>query len=39
MSSLTEIVCVKRWQVLALLGMSGFAMGNILSKVTTALGF
>lgn len=39
MSSLTETICIKRWQAFVLLGMSGFAAGNILSKTTSALGF
>lgn len=39
MTSLMETVCIKRWQAFVLLGASGFAVGNILAKVTTALGF
>jgi hypothetical protein len=39
MTNLHESVCVKHWQLLAMLGMSGFATGNILAKLTSALGF
>lgn len=39
MPSLTEAVFIKRWQAFVLLGMSGFAVGNILAKTTSALGF
>ena len=39
MKSLTETVCIKSWQVFVLLGATGFAVGNVLAKVTTALGF
>jgi hypothetical protein len=39
MKSLTETIGIKRWQVFVLLGASGYAVGAILAKVTTALGF
>lgn len=39
MTNLQERVCVKQWQLFAMLGMSGFAIGNILAKLTGALGF
>jgi hypothetical protein len=39
MNMLMETVCIKRWQVFILLGATGFAIGNILAKATTALGF
>jgi hypothetical protein len=39
MKSLTETICIKRWQAFVLLGASGYALGSILAKVTTALGF
>ena len=39
MKSLTETVCLKRWQAFVLLGLSGFAIGNVLAKTVTALGF
>ena len=38
MTSLTETIRIKRWQAIMLLGMTGFAVGNILAKITTALG-
>jgi hypothetical protein len=39
MPNLQKSVCVKQWQLFVMLGMSGFAVGNILAKLTTALGF
>ena len=36
---MNEIVSIKRWQVFVMLGMSGFAVGNVLAKLTTAMGF
>lgn len=39
MTDLRKSVCVKQWQLFVMLGMSGFATGNILAKLTTALGF
>jgi len=39
MNTLMETVCMKRWQVFVLLGATGFAIGNILAKASTALGF
>lgn len=39
MKSLNEEICVKTWQIIALLGASGFAFGTILSKTATVLGF
>lgn len=38
MKTLTETVCVTRWQVFLLLAMSGYAAGSIISKVAGALG-
>ncbi len=38
MKTLVETVCVKRWQVLLLLAMSGYALGNILSTTMAAVG-
>jgi hypothetical protein len=39
MKSLNQAVCLKRWQAFALLGLSGFAVGNGLAKTINALGF
>lgn len=39
MISLNKPICIKQWQAIVLLAMSGFAVGNVLAKVTTALGF
>jgi hypothetical protein len=39
MTNLQKSVCVKRWQLFVMLGMSGFAIGNILAKTAAALGF
>ncbi len=36
---LNETVCVKRWQVFAMLALSGFAVGSLLAKLTNVLGF
>ena len=38
MSSLSETICLKRWQAILLLALSGFAVGNILAKSTAAIG-
>jgi hypothetical protein len=38
MRTLNKSVCVKQWQVLGMLALSGFAIGNILARLTTALG-
>ncbi len=38
MKSLTETISIRFWQAITLLGMSGFAIGTILAKITTALG-
>lgn len=38
MKSLTESVCEKRWQLYALIALAGFATGNVLAKITGALG-
>ena len=38
MRTLTETVCVTRWQVFLLLAMSGYAAGSIIAKVAGALG-
>lgn len=39
MSTLNTTVCVKQWQILVMLAMTGFATGAMLVKLTTALGF
>lgn len=39
MSIFNKTVCVKQWQVFVMLAMTGFAIGGILAKITTALGF
>lgn len=36
---LNEKVCMKQWQAIALLAMSGFATGTLLAKAANALGF
>lgn len=36
---MNEIMTIKRWQAYILLGLSGFAIGNVLAKLITALGF
>lgn len=33
-----ETIGVKRWQMFAMLALSGFADGSIIAKLTTALG-
>jgi hypothetical protein len=39
MNTLTETICIKRWQAFVLLGAAGYAVGAIVAKLTTALGF
>jgi hypothetical protein len=39
MNTLTETICVKRWHAFVLLGLSGYAVGSMAAKLTTALGF
>ena len=39
MKILNETVRIKSWQVVAMVGASGFAFGTTLSRVTNALGF
>ncbi len=39
MTDLQKTIRVKQWQLFVMLGMSGFAVGSILAKLTTALGF
>lgn len=39
MEHLTDTISMKLWQAFVLLGASGFAVGTLLSKATTALGF
>jgi hypothetical protein len=39
MKSLNEDIRIKTWQAIALLGASGFALGTILAKTASALGF
>ena len=38
MTALVETICVKRWQVFAMLGLSGYAVGNLIAKAVGALG-
>ena len=38
MKTLTETVCVQRWQVFLMLGLTGFAFGTIIAKIANALG-
>lgn len=38
MNSLTETISRKRWHAFVLLAMSGYTVGSIIAKVTTALG-
>ncbi len=38
MNLLNETIGVKRWQVFAMLLLSGFAAGSILAKVVNAFG-
>lgn len=39
MNMLTETICIKRWQAIALLASSGFALGTILAMISAAFGF
>jgi hypothetical protein len=39
MQKLSRTIPVKQWQLCLMLGLSGFAIGNVLAKITTALGF
>jgi hypothetical protein len=34
----TKTVCMKQWQAVALLGLSGFAVGTLLARLANALG-
>jgi hypothetical protein len=36
---MNERVIIKRWQIIVLFGLSGFAIGNMLAKLTIAIGF
>jgi hypothetical protein len=36
---MNSTITIKRWQAFLLLGLSGFAIGNVLAKLTTAFGF
>lgn len=38
MDVLNQTVCLKKWQVFAMLAMTGFAIGSILAQVANALG-
>ena len=38
MKSLSDTICIKRWQAILLLALSGFALGNILAKSAAAIG-
>jgi hypothetical protein len=38
MNSLTKTISLKRWHAFVLLAMSGYTVGSIIAKVTTALG-
>lgn len=37
--SMNRTITMKSWHAFILLGLSGFAVGNMLAKLTTALGF
>lgn len=39
MNFLTKSVCVKQWLLLVMTLMSGYAVGAIIAKLTTPLGF
>lgn len=39
MTALLETISVRRWQVFAMLGLSGYAVGNLVAKAAGALGF
>jgi hypothetical protein len=39
MKSLNETVSIKIWQGMVLLAASGFAVGTVLARLTTALGY
>jgi hypothetical protein len=39
MNTLNQTLAIKRWQVFVLLGTCGYALGSVLAKITTALGF
>jgi hypothetical protein len=36
---MNRTITIKHWQVCILLALSGFAVGTLLAKLTTALGF
>jgi hypothetical protein len=36
---MNHTITMKRWQAFVLLGFSGFAIGNMLAKLTNAMGF
>ena len=38
MNSVTETISLKRWHALVLLALSGYSVGSIVAKVSTALG-
>lgn len=38
MKSLTDTVCVQRWQAFVLLAMTGFAFGTIIARLVDAMG-
>lgn len=38
MNALTQTVSLKRWQLFALVALTGYAIGAIIAKLTTALG-
>jgi hypothetical protein len=39
MRNLTDTFTMKAWQAYLLIGLSGFAVGNIIAKTQFALGF
>lgn len=39
MSSLTDTICMKRWQAYVLLAMTGLAMGFAVGQTASAIGF
>lgn len=36
---MNSTITMRRWQACVLLGLSGFALGNMLANLITALGF
>lgn len=38
MNKLSSAICIRYWQACVLLGLTGYAVGNIAAKITGALG-